>query len=383
MTSLENATFKLKHFIEKEGYRGYDPYDALKSPIFGLPVIKKIKLVRFGAQQFLKRAPVNLRSLLLVPKGYNPVTLGLCIQGYAYLIKASPENTAEYEGKILHLLQELESLVPEGFAGACWGYDFDWEARRANIPAYQPTVVATGIISNGLYECWKITGIQKCADMVVSSAAFVLKNLNRTYDKDGFCFSYSPFDKQVVLNASMKGVRILAQAFSITNDQNLYKEALPAVRFVMNFQQENGAFNYSDLGKWIDNYHTGYVLDCLDEFIKHFNANEFSGSLNKGFQYYIDTFFSESGRPSFYSNNPYPADCTAAAQSLLTLSRFGKVEKAEKVASWMIEHMQKKDGSFFFRKFKNYTIKTSFMRWSNAWMFAGMSYTLLHKKNKK
>ncbi|KAA5536244.1 hypothetical protein F0919_00840 [Taibaiella lutea] len=381
MTSLESAVFKLKSFIEKEEYKGHDPYDALKSPFFRLPGLKSSKLIRFGAQQFLKRIPVNLRPILLVPKGNNPVTIGLCIQAYAYLIMSNPQVKAELIGKIEYLLSELELLIPEGFSGACWGYDFDWEARRANIPAYQPTVVATGIITNGLFECWKITGIQKCADLVVSSSQFVLRDLNRTEGEHGFCYSYSPFDKQVVLNASMKGVRILAQTFAINKDKSLLNHALPAVAFVLNFQQPNGAFNYSDKGNWVDNYHTGYVLDCLDEFITHFDTSSYNEQLRKGFDYYKNTFFSGNGRPYFYSHKHYPVDCTAAGQSLLTLSRFGEKDKAMLVADWMVKNMQAPNGGFYFRKFKNYIIKTSFMRWSNAWMFAGMAYALSNRNN--
>ncbi|QQR94249.1 MAG: hypothetical protein IPJ93_10200 [Bacteroidota bacterium] len=38
--------------------------------------------------------------------------------------------------------------------------------------------------------------------------------------------------------------------------------------------------------------------------------------------------------------------------------------------------MQHQKGYFYFRKYKNYTEKTSFMRWSNAWMFAGLTAVL-------
>jgi hypothetical protein len=45
-----------------------------------------------------------------------------------------------------------------------------------------------------------------------------------------------------------------------------------------------------------------------------------------------------------------------------------------KVAVYMAKTMQKPNGSFKFRKFKSYTITTSFMRWSDTWMFAALSY---------
>jgi hypothetical protein len=102
--------------------------------------------------------------------------------------------------KINTLLERLVQLIPEGFSGACWGYNFDWEARYAKIPAYKPTVVATGIITNGLFECYKITGIKKAFTLCETACNFILHDLNRfTVDKSAHCFSYSPYDNQLVL----------------------------------------------------------------------------------------------------------------------------------------------------------------------------------------
>lgn len=61
---------KLKIFIEKEQFKGYDPYDALNSPVLrGLSF--GYKYLRIAFTQGLKRLPFNLRPLFLVPKDYN------------------------------------------------------------------------------------------------------------------------------------------------------------------------------------------------------------------------------------------------------------------------------------------------------------------------
>ena len=104
---IKESLKKLQGFIEEENYRGFDPYDALKSPFFKLPFLKANKLVRFGAQQLVKRLPFSIRPLLFVPKGYNPVTLGLCIQAYAYLYSAEPENKQKYLENIIFLVNEF------------------------------------------------------------------------------------------------------------------------------------------------------------------------------------------------------------------------------------------------------------------------------------
>jgi len=383
MRELKNNIIKLNDYIESQNFKGYDPYDALKSPIFKLPVLRKNKLIRFGSQQLVKRLPINVRPLLGISRGHNPVTLGLCIQGYAFLYKAEPDKKNECLQKIKMLVRELQELIPTGFSGACWGYDFDWEARHAKIPAYQPTVVATGIIANALFEAYLITGNEKCSELVKSAAKFIVNDLNRTYKEENFIFSYSPFDQQKVFNASMKGARLLAQAYHLTGKPEFKALADKAVLFVLNYQRENGSWGYSlaNSGSWTDNYHTGYVLDCLDEYAKLTNDTNSQSYIQKGFDFYKKEFFTVEGIPKFYHDKIYPVDCTAAGQSILTLTRFGEIELAKKVSQWMVENMQSKEGYFYFRKYKFHTEKTSFMRWSNAWMFAAISFLQYNLKN--
>lgn len=382
---IHNATLKLLDYIEKEEYKGYDSYDALKSPLFNLPLLRTNKLIRFCAQQFVKRFPLNLRLLLLIPKGLNPVTLGLCVQAYAYLSEIFPDMRQDSIEKIQALTGMLQSLAPEGYSGACWGYDFDWEAKHARIPAFQPTAVGTGIITNGLFTAWKMAGVKQCRDLCLSTANFVMKDLQRTYDGENFCFSYSPFDRQQVFNASMKGARLLAQVYSETKDPVLQETARHAVDFVVSNQRDDGSWGYSRASKggWTDNYHTGYVFDCLDEYMNLTGDDRYKNSLARGYAFYRDHFVTTEGIPKFYHDKIYPVDCTAAAQTILTLCRFGDIDLAKKVAVWMIGNMQAKTGYFYFRKFRHYTIKTSFMRWSNSWMLLGLSELLsvLSKNN--
>lgn len=367
---------KLVRHIEQENYKGFDPYDGLTSPLFRLPVLKSNKSVRFLAQQLVKRSPVNLRPLLGIKKRLNPVTLGLCIQGYTQLIRVFPERKQEWTAKIDWLISQLEKLIPEGFHGPCWGYDFDWEARYASIPAFQPTIVATGIITNALFNFYLISGNNQSLTLCSEATNFILQDLKRTTGPDGsVCFSYSPFDKQVVFNASMKAVRPLSQVYSVNGKKELKDIAHLAVSFVMNHQRPDGAWIYSTskAGTWIDNYHTGYILDGLKSYISLCKDDTFKEHFRKGFDFYEKNFFHADGMPKFYNSNPYPTDCTAAAQSILTLTSNQKTELAVKVARFTITQMQSPDGYFYFRKFKHTIRKTSFMRWSDAWMFAALA----------
>ena len=219
---------------------------------------------------------------------------------------------------------------------------------------------------------------------VESAANFVVNDLKRTYNKDTFCFSYSPFDNQQVFNASMKGVRLLTQAYCINGNKDYLRLAKQAISFVIYQQNENGSWGYSLAkgGSWSDNYHTGYVLDCLDEYQKLSGDKTWNENIRRGYNFYIKNFIENENKPKFFNDRIYPIDCTSAAQTILTTLRFGDNKIALNVAKYIIRKMQKKNGSFKFRKFRFYVIKTSFMRWSNAWMFSALS-KLIYESTQK
>jgi hypothetical protein len=365
---------KLLLYMEEEQFKGYDPYDGLESPIWKLPLLNSAGKVQFYFQQLIKRSPVNIRPLLFIRKGLNPVTLGLALQAYTEAYKLSNDTTLL--SKIKNLLNQLDQLSTKGFSGHCWGYDFRWASRYALIPAGQPTVVATGIITNALFQYWQLTADAEAAAMINSSAQFVEKDLHRNFDSKGnFCFSYSPFDKEQVYNASLKGARILAQSYLISGNLQYKELSAQATNWVASKQETRGAWKYSESksGYRSDNYHTGYILDCLADCIEINQMPELSSILSKGQNYYLSNFFERDGQPKFYDDKKWPADCTAGGQAILSLLKMNAKSEALNTAIWLINHMQSEKGYFYFRKYKNHVEKTSFMRWSNAWMLAALS----------
>jgi hypothetical protein len=373
---IYDSLSKVEEYILRQKYVGYDPYDGLGSPVFKLPFVRSNRVLRFGAQQILKRFPVNIRPFIGIDKGYNPVSLGLCLQAYSYLLPILPEKKDLYLKEIQFCIDEIEKLQSTGYSGACWGYDFDWEGRYASIPARTPTIVATGIVTNALFENYRQTGNKRCLELCKSAVNFLACDLRKSYRDTTFCFSYSPSDTQTVLNATMMGARLLAQVYSVVRDPSLIHQAKATVRFVMQSQKPNGSWPYSqgDARVWVDNFHTGYILECLDEYIQLSEDPEFKKYLEKGLDFYAHNFFENDQIPKYYADSLYPIDPTAGAQSIVTLSRFGYLERAKRVTLWMTQEMQAPDGFIYYQKHRHFTNKISYMRWSNAWMFCALAY---------
>jgi rhamnogalacturonyl hydrolase YesR len=242
-----------------------------------------------------------------VKKDFNPKALGLFLSGYCNLYRLDPEE--EFYDKICYLTDKLFDLQNTSYSGSCWGYNFDRQARAFFQPKNMPTVVATSFIGNALLDACEITGDERTINLARSACDFILKDLNRTFDENGdFSFSYSPLDKSVVYNASLLGSRLLARVYSITGEEELSEAAGRSVSYCCRHQNADGSWSYGlqPFHKWIDNFHTGYNLECIYDYIKFTGNQRFNESLEKGFHYYIETFFTGDGIPRYYNNSVYP-----------------------------------------------------------------------------
>jgi hypothetical protein len=372
-TRLSAALDRTESYVVKCDYRGWDPYDALEAPYWSWPGLRSARQVRWAWQQVVKRSPVVPRSLLGIRPGRNPVTLALCLQAFADRDNAG--GSPARRDRAASLVSEIAKMSTPGWSGPCWGYDFFWEARYCSNPRFQPTVVATGLVANGLWEAHKEWQIPLAADLIRGAAEFVVRDLNRTETKDGFCWSYSPFDDRAVLNATLKGARICTHASTLGAPASLAEQARTTAHYVAAHQRSDGSWPYSanDDRSWADNFHTGYVLDCLDEVIDLADAEDLRAVCERGVAYYLDHFFVDGTIPRYYDHQTFPIDATACGQSLLTLVRFGKIEQACRVAEWCLDHLALPDGSFKYQKHRRWENRQVFMRWSVAWMFAGLS----------
>ena len=385
----------LREYCEREGFKGWDPYDGLNSKVFqALPFLKKSALCRLVVIQGFKRCPINLRRIALVPKEYNAKGIGLFLSGYCNLynaVKANPKlanslgSAESLKTQINELAELLISLQSNGYSGACWGYNFDWQARRLFLfPKFTPTVVATNFCATALMESFEITGEKKYLEIALSAANFVIKDLHRSDYKDGFLFSYSPLQgNDTVFNASLLGSRLLSFCYKYTGNEEYSNLAEQSIKACCAGQKENGAWVYGMLPvqSWVDSFHTGYNLDALIAYQEQTADDKYNKYIEKGFEYYIQNFFEADGTPKYYDNRTYPIDIHCPGQLLVTLARLHKTEEykniAEKVINWTIRNMQDKKGYFYYQLKPGVSSKISYMRWSNAFMFNALSHYIL------
>lgn len=395
MMDVLSSFIPLKEWCESQHFQGWDPYDGLNSKLFqSLPFLRNSAICRLIVIQGFKRCPINLRPLALVPKEYNAKGIGLFLQGYCNLYKTvfcNPklEKTIGSKNLLLNQIDELATLLihlqSKGYSGACWGYNFDWQARRLFLfPKFTPTVVATTFCATALMDAYEVTHNRYYLDVALSAAHFVMNNLHRTNYKDGFIFSYSPLEgNDTVFNASLLGSKLLAYCYHYTGIESYREAAKLSVMACCRGQRNDGGWVYGMLPvqSWIDSFHTGYNLDGLIAYEEQTRDISFHSSIERGFDFYIKNFFEPDGCPKYYYNRKYPIDIHCPGQLFITLYRLHKFDQykamAEKVLNWTIQNMQDKEGYFYYQLKKGISSKIPYMRWSNAFMFNALSYYIL------
>ena len=391
MPTTEAVLNRLENFIENEAWCGYDPYDGLNSRFLRFLTFNG-KWSRIAITQAVKRSPINFRPLLGIRKMRNPKAMGLL--AHAYIERYRRKKNQKYLVKVREILDWLITNSSIGYKGYSWGYNFDWQSAVFYLPKGVPTVVNTAFIANAFLDASKILKEKNYLDVARSACDFILNDLNRSYCSEfensisPFCFSYSPGDKLCVHNANLLAAELLARVYSITREEILLRHAKYAVDFTLAYQNHDGSWYYGILPqqKYIDSFHTGFVLVSLKNILNYLDYVDNSGFrqiLLKGYEYYKRTFFEDNGMPHYYHNKTYPIDLHCSAQGIITFLKFseydhGAINMAKKVATWAIDNMwDNKNRYFCFQKTKYFINKIPYMRWPNAWMFYALAKYLM------
>ena len=385
---IQQAFDDLLTWCRAHDFAGYDPFDALNSRVFQLTPLNHSRTARLIWTQAIKRFPLNLRPLALVPSQRN--SKGLALFALAAVSTYRRVKTIEAETEARALLEELWCARIQGYKGAAWGYNFAWQSRNFFAPQGTPMIVPTAFTARALIEAHQVFGDDSFLDMARSSCDFILSDLKRTIDtKDEVCFSYSPSDSTQIFNASLLAAETLASVAALTGETAFCDLALRAARYVVHRQGEDGSWAYgAEAGQqWTDNFHSAYVLLSLRRIAKSCvggNA-ELNNALQHGLTFWRERFFLADGWPKYYHDSLYPADAHAAATAIITLLEFrtldnGALPLAEMIAAWMISNLRDARGFFYYQRRRFYTVHTPYMRWTQGWMLYALARLLEEEK---
>jgi hypothetical protein len=380
---------KLDAWVQRAQWRAYDTFDGLSSPFAPLLTLN-LPLLKICWQQGVRRFPINLRPLLLVKPGMSTKGMAFFAQGYLRLYQTYGDPA--FLEKMRYCLDWLMKNRSPGFKGYCWGNHFDYQSRGGNISKGTPTIVWTGLIGHAFMDAYEALGDKKYLMTARSACEFIVDELGWLEQKPGLLLQYYPNAGILVHNSSMIGASLLARVNSLAANPRYPEIAEKAVEFTVHHQTPEGAWYYGVGQKWawIDSFHTAYVLESLDTFRRYSGSPRFKDALEKGYKFFIETFFGPNGTPRYYDTKTMPIDIQCASQGIQTLVNLRhldarSIKVANSVANWTIANMQDKTGYFYYRKYPLMTNKTPTLHWGQATMFAALAIldAQLHSKSQK
>jgi hypothetical protein len=394
--TIEAALQRLEDWIKEEQFLAWEPHDALNSPFLKRLVCGN-RLLSVACVQLLRRSPWNLRPLLGIRKGYSAKALGLFLESF------SQKFFVQQDAETLQQIQVLSNWLVEhtlsGYSGCCWGYHFDWPNRGFFAPAGTPTIVNTAYVALAFLTAEQILqthrlplhdeshegGDKECSSdalsIAQSSCEFILRDLNILRPSaNEVCFSYTPLDQRYVHNASLMGAWLLAAVYQRTGERKLSEYAAKAVRFTVARQRTDGSWPYGleIRDKWVDNFHTGFVLLALRQTARYLETDEFERATQSGYSFWKEQMLLKGYIPKYYPDATYPIDVHCVAQAILTLLEFSDVDptassRATQLCMWAADNLQDPRGFFHYQIHPLYRIRIPYMRWGQAWMHLAMT----------
>ncbi len=373
---IDSSLDLVERWVERRGYKGYDPGDGLTS--FLRPLAFGTLLGERVLQQAIWKSPVNVRRFV----GVRPLdsTKGRGFMAYGHLLRHAVDGNPAHAAKAVACLDWLDQAAEKGHAGHCWGNHFGFTTRSGRMLAHTPTIVWSSLIGHAFLEAYERLGETRYLDVADSICRWIL-SLPREVTAAGTCISYTGRNQNSVHNSNLLGAGMLARTWKHRPNPEYKEVARAAVVYSCVRQQPSGAWWYGEEPKyhWIDNFHTGYNLDSLRWYTTSTGDETFRDHLRLGYEYFKCTFFEASGCPRYYHDRLYPIDIQCAAQAIDTFCLFSAddpaaLRHAELVAQWTIQNMQAPDGHFHYRKYPMLTARTPYFHWGQATMFKALAH---------
>jgi hypothetical protein len=376
---LLEALRRLEDWGEGRSWTGSDPYEGLNATRLVGP-LRRARLGRRLAIQAVKRSPLDLRPILGIRPAQNSMAVAHVVSSHA-LGGFLPE--AESAAKRERYATVLDGLRCEGYEEPCWGYHFDVETRVLSYPRGAPNTIATSFAAQALLDAYEAGGNDRWLELAAGAGDFFLRRVPQTDTEKGGYFGYLAGDSTPIHNANLLACASLARLHRHTGRRELRERAEAGLVYALARQRPEGSWPYGEEPhlQWIDNYHTGYVLEALLICSAAGLEPAPGAALERGLDYYRRALFEPDGAPRFVTKSLYPIDSQCVAQGIQTFALAGQRDPARLQTAWRVfefaqRRMRRDDGSFIFQRRRLWVNRAPHIRWVEAPMLLALAHLL-------
>jgi hypothetical protein len=376
----EAAALELERWGREREWRGRDPYDALNGS--RARVLARTPLSRRLVIQLAKRSPVDLSRPLGVPRGENANTIAHVLSAYARSGGAGLDELGFGGAAGTELaIDRLEALRSPLYKEPCWGYHFDVETRFFFYSRETPNTIATSFAGLALLAAAERRGSERARELAAGVGEFLLRHIELTPAADGrgSFLGYFPGDRTPIHNASLLAASVLAGLHAAGGRAEFGDVAREAVEFALARQRPDGSWPYAEgeTGTWVDNFHTGYVLDALLRCGLALEDERALAAWRRGIAFFRERLIAPDGAPRFTAERSHPVDGQSVAQSIETLALGSRLDpallpEARDVLGYGLRRMRRRDGAFVFQRHRTFVNRAAHVRWVEAPMLSAL-----------
>lgn len=357
----------------------YDPYDALTNPLLN-KLSSKYDLVRRVMIQLNAKSPFNFRWIGMKKMAHTKTLSDLLW----YYSMSNEKNKIEHIQTYFDLLLERKNKTGYG-----WGLNFPYTSRFINADSEMPNLYNT--VNSGIAICHAIEFLnQNSRYRAVEAIKGILEFLDSEFgfidEADRGWYLYYPGQKHPTYNVNALTIYFMSHAKNL----NLPEIEIDSDRMtkILNLlikeQNDDGSWYYarSEKGKWIDGFHTAFVLESLTyTFHNGIMTAGLKECIDKAWNFYLTAMITKDGFPRlFVESGKYPVESQNCAQSIQTVAcvclwlKKDENELLNKIVKNTIDNLYCDKGYFYHKKTKFWNYKTSYSRWSNTPMILAIEY---------
>lgn len=330
--------------------------------------------------QLAKRSPLDLSAPLGVPRRENANAIAHVLCAYA---RMDDDLGIDAAARSEWAIDRLEALRAPGYSEPCWGYHFDVETRFFFYSRETPNTIATAFAGLALIAAHEHRGSERARELAEGVGEFFLRRIEATPDPapagSGAYLGYFPGDRTPIHNASMLAASVLARLHELGGREDFAAAARAAVAYALAHQRADGSWPYAEdgRGEWVDNFHTGYVLDALLRCATALDDDAALAAWRRGMAFYRERLFEPDGAPRFTTERLHPIDGQSVAQSIESFALGSRLHPellvdARRVLDYGLERMRRSGGAFAFQRQRHFVNRALHVRWVQAPMLSAL-----------